>query len=204
MGIRSSRALRSLVLGVGLMAAPPVLDTTELSDARPPDRPVLHHGASLLRPPLIFEANQGQVHKSIKFLARADDQMLLLTPTEAVLALHRGRARSEHRAAHPDQDWDVLRMQLVGKRPDPQVTGLDPLPGRSNYFLGNDPKAWRTNIPHFGRVKYLQVYPGSISSTMGVHANSSTISLSGRVPIPRGSRSYFWVPAASRLVPTAI
>ncbi|MBI4166258.1 MAG: hypothetical protein HY508_11055 [Acidobacteria bacterium] len=41
-----------------------------------------------------------------------------------------------------------------------RATGLDPLPGRSNYFRGNDPKKWRTNIPNFAKVKYEEVYPG--------------------------------------------
>jgi len=40
------------------------------------------------------------------------------------------------------------------------VTGLDELPGKSNYFIGNDPKKWRTNVPTYARVKYHGVYPG--------------------------------------------
>src|SRR5262249_32718110 len=29
-----------------------------------------------------------------------------------------------------------------------------------NYFLGNDPKKWRTEVPHYGRVEYSHTYPG--------------------------------------------
>src|SRR5262245_10190532 len=34
------------------------------------------------------------------------------------------------------------------------------LPGVSNYFLGDDPRAWRTGVPHYARVRYVEVYPG--------------------------------------------
>jgi hypothetical protein len=51
-------------------------------------------------------------------------------------------------------------MKLVGANPNPQVVGLDELPGKSNYFIGNDPSKWRTNIPHYAKVKYKGLYPG--------------------------------------------
>jgi len=34
------------------------------------------------------------------------------------------------------------------------------LPGRSNYLTGSDPGKWKTNIPHFRKVKYDELYPG--------------------------------------------
>lgn len=33
----------------------------------------------------------------------------------------------------------VVRMKLVGANPQPQVMGLEELPGKVNYFRGNDP-----------------------------------------------------------------
>ena len=33
-------------------------------------------------------------------------------------------------------------------------------PAKANYFLGNDPKKWRTNVPTYARVKYKDVYQG--------------------------------------------
>jgi hypothetical protein len=54
----------------------------------------------------------------------------------------------------------VLRMKLVGANPRAKVSGLDELPGKSNYFIGNDPKKWRTNVPNYAKVKYANVYPG--------------------------------------------
>src|SRR6266699_7209244 len=55
---------------------------------------------------------------------------------------------------------DVLRMKLVGANQAAKVTALDELPGKSNYFIGSDPKKWRTDVPTYGKVKYEGVYPG--------------------------------------------
>ena len=54
----------------------------------------------------------------------------------------------------------VLRMKLVGANPAAKAVGADELPGKANYFIGNDPKKWRSNVPTFAKVKYHGVYPG--------------------------------------------
>ena len=54
----------------------------------------------------------------------------------------------------------AFRMTLAGANPKATVTGLDELPGKSNYFIGNDPAKWRTNVPTYAKVKYQNVYRG--------------------------------------------
>ena len=54
----------------------------------------------------------------------------------------------------------MLRLGFVGANPKPLIEGLEPLGGHSNYFLGNDPAKWRTGIPHYGRVRVKDLYPG--------------------------------------------
>ena len=51
-------------------------------------------------------------------------------------------------------------MKLAGARPDMQIEGVDPLPGRVNYFIGNDSTHWHRDIPTYARVKHRSVYPG--------------------------------------------
>jgi hypothetical protein len=51
-------------------------------------------------------------------------------------------------------------MELAGAQPSPEVIGVDELQGKVNYFVGNDPKQWRTNIPTYAKVRYRDVYPG--------------------------------------------
>src|SRR4029077_11964050 len=40
------------------------------------------------------------------------------------------------------------------------ISGTDQLPVKSNYFVGSDPKKWRTGVPNYAGVRYANVYPG--------------------------------------------
>jgi uncharacterized repeat protein (TIGR01451 family) len=51
-------------------------------------------------------------------------------------------------------------MKLAGANQGAPVLGTDLLPGKSNYFIGNDPAKWHHDIPQFARVRYENVYPG--------------------------------------------
>ncbi|MBK9132692.1 MAG: hypothetical protein IPM20_13810 [Gammaproteobacteria bacterium] len=51
-------------------------------------------------------------------------------------------------------------FRLLGANGDSAGAGTDLLPGRSHYYPGNDPAAWRVNVPHYARVTYASVYPG--------------------------------------------
>jgi hypothetical protein len=54
----------------------------------------------------------------------------------------------------------VLRFGFASANPAPAIEGIEPLGGHSNYFIGNDPAKWRTDIPHYGRVRIQELYPG--------------------------------------------
>ncbi|MGH7814424.1 MAG: SBBP repeat-containing protein [Candidatus Binataceae bacterium] len=135
-----------------------------------------------------FERNDGQTDGRVKFLSRGSGYTLFLTAKAAVLALRkpapsaidsvgdfagarRRDAPADHtQAAHPSAATGqaqpplpqnaVLRIEPIGANPQAQIEGLDRLAGESNYFIGNDPKAWRTGIPNYARVRYRNVYPG--------------------------------------------
>ncbi len=111
-----------------------------------PDRPVSHIYGKL---PLSFEANRGQFDSEVAYSSRGPGYALFLTKGETVLVL-RGTGRA----------LDVLRTRLVGANRNPRIAALDEMAGRANYFIGNDPREWRTNVPLFGKIKYRRVYPG--------------------------------------------
>jgi MBG domain (YGX type)/Beta-propeller repeat/Bacterial Ig-like domain (group 3) len=54
----------------------------------------------------------------------------------------------------------LLRMEMVGANPAARPAALEELPSKSNYFIGNDPKQWRTDVPTYAKVRYQDVYPG--------------------------------------------
>ncbi len=121
--------------------------------------------SSLARIPLHFEVNAGQTDEQVRFLARGSGYSLFLTPNETVLSLKCGVRNAEfgvkkrHSALRTPHSA-LLRMRLVGANPQPKVTGRDKLPGVVNYFIGNDPRKWRTKVPTYAQVKYEDVYPG--------------------------------------------
>jgi hypothetical protein len=88
-----------------------------------------------------FESGAGAPHS--KTLSRGSDALV------AVAASADSRSSS------------VLRMRLVGANNSPPVQGEVELLGKVNYFIGNDPSRWRTNISSFAKVQYREVYPGT-------------------------------------------
>jgi hypothetical protein len=140
--------------------------------------------------PLSFEANHGQTDGQVKFVSRTNGYTLFLTGDEAVLALRGSRGgkaapkgatgsgeSSVSLKRYPDTNQrpkqsspalaspelvkaGVLRMKLRNANPAAQVTGVEEQAGRTNYFLGNDPKKWRTNVPTYAKVKYEGIYSG--------------------------------------------
>jgi photosystem II stability/assembly factor-like uncharacterized protein len=100
--------------------------------------------------PLSFEINQGQTDQAVKFLSHGPGYDLFLTSTEAVLRLPKPRAR----------EGSVLRLKMIGANAAARVEGRDELPGKMNYFTGNDPAKWRRNVPTYRKVYYQEIYPG--------------------------------------------
>jgi len=106
------------------------------------------------RLPLSFEVNEGQLDRSVKFLSRGPGYELFLTNTEAVLQLRKPSKDSKiHEGA-------VLRLKMLGANTDAEVAGQEELPGKINYFSGNDPEKWRRNVSTYRKVHYKDLYPG--------------------------------------------
>ena len=102
--------------------------------------------AHVLKSPLVFEPNVGQVAPAVRFWSRGNGHSFLLKDTEAVLSF-----------ANPAVS---VRMRLIGQNPDAVIEGEDTQPGFTNYFRGNDPSKWLRGIPHFAKVRHSGVYPG--------------------------------------------
>ena len=51
-------------------------------------------------------------------------------------------------------------MTFLGANSQPRMAGREEQPGKVNYFIGNDPEKWRTNVPIYARVQYQNIYPG--------------------------------------------
>src|SRR5664280_161865 len=91
--------------------------------------------------PLVFERNSGQAANDVRFLGRGGAEQI---------ALLDGGGFRTHGVA----------VRLAGANPRAVGVGLQPLPGKSNYFSGHDAARWHAGIAQFGQVRYHDVYPG--------------------------------------------
>jgi Bacterial Ig-like domain (group 3)/Beta-propeller repeat len=152
----------------------PVIE--RLEDRLPPAAGLASSNQQLLSAygqlPLSFEANQGQSAAQVQYFTHTNGGTLFLTSNSAVLTLQSNNSPidktnlaafdsplSTQRTA-VSSTGVALSLNLVGANPNASVVGLDKLPGISNYFIGNDPSRWHTNIPNYSKVEYQNVYPG--------------------------------------------
>jgi hypothetical protein len=123
--------------------------------------------------PLAFEANQGQTAPEVRYLAHGQSYQLFLTNQEAVLSLRQSSAASTksargaatvaarmHHKPNASVKTSVLRMHFDDANPAAEIAGTKQLPGKTNYFIGNDPKKWHTDVPSYEAVRYQGIYPG--------------------------------------------
>lgn len=119
-----------------------------------------------------FEASPAETNSGVNFLARGAGYTLFLKPAEAVFVLNRQDSRvaaqnskvqtrrSKVDDAIKNAAPKVLRMKFIGADRTATAIGADKLPGKVNYFTGNVPSEWRTEVPTYARVSYGQIYPG--------------------------------------------
>jgi hypothetical protein len=124
--------------------------------ARSPELPSATHAVkgAFLQRPLSFEENRGQAGRQARFVSRGPGFTLALSPTQALISVAQGG-----REATPARRASI-RLRLENANRTPRLAGVEKQRGIVNYFLGNDPKQWRTRIPTFAKVKYESVYPG--------------------------------------------
>ncbi len=53
----------------------------------------------------------------------------------------------------------AYRVFFAGANPEVQPEGNKPNPGYANYFIGNDPSRWKSDVRSFQEVTYRNVYP---------------------------------------------
>src|SRR6266513_444600 len=138
--------------------------------------------------PLSFEPNYGQTGRRAQFIAHGPGQALFLGSSEAVLVLRAptlvarqgdpGRAQditalgtllptafreedspdaNRHASAMAES---VLKMRLLGAIPGVRGVGVAELPGKANYFTGNNPANWITGVRTYSKVRFPSVYSG--------------------------------------------
>ena len=137
-------SLKSVLAGLGCVGALNVLGLTV-----PAQVP-----AAFGNLPLYFEANQGQADQAALFVARGNNHQFSISPAGARFELQKTDAQTKKTSLR------TVQMQFVGAGSQAQIQGADELPGKINYFVGDNPAQWHTGVETFARVRIEQLYPG--------------------------------------------
>jgi hypothetical protein len=54
----------------------------------------------------------------------------------------------------------VLTAKFIGANPNPEVVGEGQMEYKCNYFIGNEPSKWRTDVPNYEAITLKDIYPG--------------------------------------------
>ena len=102
----------------------------------------------MLTAPLQFEENRGQAPAQYDYVSRGRECSVLLRADEArvVLPVKSGMAQAS--------------LKLAAASADIKGVALAPLPGKINYFKGQDSGKWVKEVATNGRIKYAGIYPG--------------------------------------------
>ncbi|HEY1790104.1 MAG TPA: SBBP repeat-containing protein [Verrucomicrobiae bacterium] len=95
--------------------------------------------------PLYFEANNDQT----EFLASGNGYQFAISSSGVQMSLRETGARVA-----------AAQMWFAGANDGAQIRGGGEMPGKVNYFVGNDSSKWQTGLSTFGKVQVTEVYPG--------------------------------------------
>ncbi len=126
--------------------------------------------------PLAFSENRGQWGERTLFKANAGgatfyfcaDEVAYLFVRDTDELLEDDSFRHPESQGMPDEirrprykkESMLIKAQFVGANPNPEVFGDDRLAHNNNYFYGNDPSQWRTDVPNYSTIIYKDIYPG--------------------------------------------
>ncbi|NBV13809.1 MAG: gliding motility-associated C-terminal domain-containing protein [Sphingobacteriia bacterium] len=120
-----------------------------------------------------FFENSNQWPAEVTFRAEVPDGALFLTATGITYSLYKGEdLKKIHRYYynHPPSkepavevsSWlnhHSIKMKFIGDL-HPRILSYDTLPQYHNYFIGNDPAHWASNVKGYCKVVYDSLYPG--------------------------------------------
>ncbi|MGC9194536.1 MAG: SBBP repeat-containing protein [Syntrophobacteraceae bacterium] len=128
------------------------------------------------RLPLYFITNKGQTDPKVAFYQTGAGHTTFFTRQAIVLSLEKQETRADpmsNLAARrkspvgkslagraPRVRTSSLKIGMLGANKDIRILPEEPSPGKVNYFIGNDPHKWRTNIATYGAILYKNAYPG--------------------------------------------
>jgi hypothetical protein len=163
----------ALVLFSLLVGPVPANPSPLQADAPPASAPAPANASAALRgAPLMFVENAGQWDARARFQVRGGGGTLWLAEDALWITLLEPAQRDEgpdlpgleDLAGLPTDDQPRqgvnIRLSFVGANPRPLLEPFNRLDMHVSYFLGNDPTRWHADVPVWGGVRYVELYPG--------------------------------------------
>jgi len=123
--------------------------------------------------PLAFTKNDGQWPDKVQFRANAGGAAMWFTQNGAVYQFTRHIPKDDedhddsmnptlHFVNHgPDSiESMAIRASFIGANSNPQMVGSELMEYKCNYFIGNDPNKWHTDVPNYDGIIYKEIYTG--------------------------------------------
>jgi hypothetical protein len=118
--------------------------------------------------PMTFEPNVGQAESNAQFVGRGKGLTVFLTRKEIAF-----------RVTTPATGQNGTVVLRVAGNTGFDWKGEARVRAQSNYFVGNDPKKWHTNVPHFARAETANAARGV---GMAVYGNDDGVEYDLHVP----------------------
>ena len=150
-----------------------VLMTTTGSTTTPQSFEVTRNLTSM---PLAFTENQGQWDERVLFRANAGSATMWFTSDGAVYQFTRPIATGQDphgfedsvipaqagiHSSEPDSIESIaIKASFVGANPDALIKGIHAMEYKCNYFIGNDPNEWHTDVPNYQAIVYEDIHNG--------------------------------------------
>jgi len=124
---------------------------------------------------MYFTENKGQFPEEVLFQTHVADATIYLCKSKVVSVFTReaeGESNEiqaneqplfEHKGFRKQpQEKEMISVvtEFVGANKNGIVTGEQRLPYNNNYFIGNNPEQWYTDVPNYQEVVYKGIYPG--------------------------------------------
>ncbi len=100
--------------------------------------------AALQSAAVMFVENTGQFPDGARFQVRSGDRTFWVTEDALWVTV----------------EGVNIRLSFGGADPHPRLEPFNRLNTRVSYFVGNDPTQWRPDVPVWGGVRYVNLYPG--------------------------------------------
>ncbi len=136
--------------------------------------------------PLAFTENLGQWDEEVLYRANAGGAIMWFTKDGAVYQFTRTIESDDNQISVIDKRYGLpqdggrqmstsapfddskpdsiesiaIKANFIGSNPNPQMVGLEEMEYKCNYFIGNDPNEWHTDVSNYQVITYEEIYDG--------------------------------------------